>query len=118
MDPSMMGGGMPPSPSPADLQTEISDIKAMLQQLMDAQVAMMQALAPPGAMPPPGPQGMPPMDPSMMGGGMPPPGMNGGMDPSMMGLPPAPPPGMVAQASYDEQEDFANYIRSITELLR
>jgi hypothetical protein len=113
MDPN--AGGQPP----ADIQTELANIKDMLQQLMDAQVAMMQALAPPdmsggGGAPPAGPQGMPP-DAGMM----PPPGMNGGMDPSMMGLPAAPPPpGMVAQASYEEQHEFSNYIKSITDLLR
>jgi hypothetical protein len=100
-----------------DIPTELANIKGMLQQLMDAQVAMMQALAPPdmsgGGAPPAGPEGMPP-DAGMM----PPPGMNGGMDPSMMGLPAAPPPGMVAQASYDEQNEFTNYIKSITDLLR
>ena len=96
MDPAMMGG-MPP---PMDIPTEIANIKAMLQQLMDAQVAMMQALAPAGAMPPPTmPAGAPPMDPAMMG------------------LPATPPPGMIAQAS-DESEDFTSFIRSVTELLR
>lgn len=122
MDPSMMGGQPPVDPnaagaSSADIQTEIADIKQMLQQLMDAQVAMMQALAPPdmsgGGMPPAGPEGMP-----AGAGMMPPPGMNGGMDPSMMGLPPSPPPGMIAQASYDEQNDFNSYIKSITDLLK
>jgi hypothetical protein len=84
-----------------DIVGEISNIKAMLQQVMDAQVAMMQAMAPAG-MPAPAP--MPPMDPAMM-------------DPAAMGLPAAPPPGMVAQAS-DESEDFTVLMRSITDLLR
>jgi hypothetical protein len=97
MDPAM-AGGMPP---PMDIVGEISSIKAMLQQVMDAQVAMMQAMAPAG-MPAPAP--MPPMDPAMM-------------DPAAMGLPAAPPPGMVAQAS-DESEDFTVLMRSITDLLR
>ena len=97
MDPAM-AGGMPP---PMDIVGEISNIKAMLQQVMDAQVAMMQAMAPAG-MPAPAP--MPPMDPAMM-------------DPAAMGLPAAPPPGMVAQAS-DESEDFTVLMRSITDLLR
>jgi len=109
MDPAMMGGMPPGAPPmdpammgaapPMDIPTEIANIKSMLQQLMDAQVAMMQALAPAGAMPPPMPAGAPPMDPAMMG------------------LPPTPPPGMVAQAS-DESEDFNSFIRSVTELLR
>ena len=94
MDPAMMGAA-----PPMDIPTEIANIKSMLQQLMDAQVAMMQALAPAGAMPPPMPAGAPPMDPAMMG------------------LPSAPPPGMIAQAS-DESEDFNKFIRSVTELLR
>lgn len=60
MDPSMMGGGMPPGAAPP----------------MDP--AMMGGGMPPGA---------PPMDPSMMGGGMPP------------GMPPAAPPQDPAAAA-------------------
>ena len=123
MDPSMMGG-MPPEGGPVPIEQEIVSIKEMLQQLMDAQVAMMQMLTGGAPLPPP-PQpmdpsmmgGMPPMDPSMMGG-MPPmdPSMMGGMppmDPSMMGMPPAP-QGMVAQAShYGDEDDYASVIRDI-----
>jgi hypothetical protein len=109
MDPAAMGGGgMPPAP----IEQEIATIKDMLQQLMDAQIAMMQILGG-GALPPPG--SPPPMDPAMMGA---PPGMNGGVDPAMMGLPPAgPPPEMIAQASV-EDDDFNAYIKTITDLLR
>ena len=117
MDPAMMDPAMMGATPPMDIQTEISDIKAMLQQLMDAQVAMMQALAPPdmggGAMPSAGPEGLP-TDAAMM----PPPGINGGVDPSMMGLPASSPTGMIAQAAYDEENEFNNYIKSITDLLR
>ena len=108
MDPAMMGGAMPPVP----IEQEIASIKDMLQQLMDAQVAMMQMLAPgmaPGAGMPPAP----PMDPAMMGGGMP-------ADPAMMppGMPPMDPSMMTAQASDEEQEKFASFIKSISDLLR
>ena len=117
MDPAMMDPAMMGATPPMDIQTEISDIKAMLQQLMDAQVAMMQALAPPdmggGTMPSAGPEGLP-TDAAMM----PPPGINGGVDPSMMGLPASSPTGMIAQAAYDEENEFNNYIKSITDLLR
>jgi hypothetical protein len=98
-----------------DIPTEIANIKSMLQQLMDAQVAMMQALASAGAMPSPMPAGAPPMNPAMMGGMLPPGAPP--MDPAMMGLPPTPPPGMVVQASY-ESADFRDFIKSVTELLR
>lgn len=113
MDPSMTGAPpMDPSAQPPSLEQEIASIKDMLQQLMDAQIAMMQALAP-GMMAGPGmpPPGAPPMDPSMMGASP--------MDPSMMGGG-MPPPGMVAQASYDDEdrEKFAEYMKSITDLLR
>jgi hypothetical protein len=119
----MMGGGV----SPAPVEQEIATIKDMLQQLMDAQIAMMQmlgggALPPPGSPPPmdPAMMGVPPgmnsgVDPAMMGV---PPGMNGGVDPAMMGLPPAgPSPEMIAQASV-EDDDFNAYIKTITDLLR
>ena len=117
MDPSMMGG-MPPEGGPVPIEQEIVSIKEMLQQLMDAQVAMMQMLTGGAPLPPP-PQpmdpsmmgGMPPMDPAMMGG-MPP------MDPSMMGMPQAP-QGMVAQAShYGDEDDYASVIRAVADLLR
>lgn len=101
-----MMGGMPPAGGPVPIEQEIVSIKEMLQQLMDAQVAMMQMLT--GGAPLPPPQ---PMDPSMMGG-MPP------MDPSMMGMPPAP-QGMVAQAShYGDEDDYASVIRAVADLLR
>ena len=110
MDPAM---GMPPPgmegapPPPVTIEEELAGIKGMLQQLMDAQMAMLQAMsAPAPGMPPPG------MDPAM---GMPPPGMPPpGMDPAM-GMPP---PGMVAQASYEDENDFRTVIRNINALLR
>jgi len=109
MDPAMMGGA--PAAPAAPIEQEIASIKDMLQQLMDAQIAMMQLLGG-GGLPPAG--SPPPTDPAMMGA---PSGMGGGVDPAMMGLPSAPPPGMIAQASVDD-EDFNNYIKTITELLR
>ncbi len=48
----------------------------------------------------------------------PPPGPPPGMDPAMMGLPATPPPGMVAQANYEEQEKMSHFIKSIADLLR
>jgi hypothetical protein len=99
MDPSMMGGGAP-QPTPADLFVEVQSLKQMVQQLMDAQMAMMQTMMPPGAgMPPPG-AGAPPMDPSMMG------------------LPATPPPGMVAQASFEGGDDAASLVRAAMDFLR
>ena len=105
MDPSMMGGGAP-QPTPADLFVEVQSLKQMVQQLMDAQMAMMQTMMPPGA-------GMPPMGPPP---GAPPQGMP--MDPSMMGLPAAPPPGMVAQASFEGDDDAASLVRAAMDFLR
>jgi hypothetical protein len=99
MDPSIMGGGAP-QPTPADLFVEVQSLKQMVQQLMDAQMAMMQTMMPPGAgMPPPG-AGAPPMDPSMMG------------------LPATPPPGMVAQASFEGDDDAASLVRAAMDFLR
>jgi hypothetical protein len=98
MDPAMMQGGMPPAP--VNLEQEIVQIKDMLQQLMDAQIAMMQALGG-GGMPPP------PMDPAMMQGGAP-------MPPSA-----PPPPGMTVTASDNSDEyELNNFIKSISSLLR
>ena len=104
MDPSMMGGGVP-QPTPADLFVEVQSLKQMVQQLMDAQMAMMQAMMPPGA-------GMPPMAPPPPGAGAPP------VDPSMMGLPPAPPPGMVAQASFEGDDEAVSLVRAAMDFLR
>lgn len=118
MDPSMMAPpGMDPNAppmQPPSVEEELATIKSMVQQLMDAQLAMMQAMAPPAGMDPSmmAPPG-PPMDPSMM----PPPGPPG-MDPAAMGLPPAPPPGMVAQASSYTDDDLTKYVKTITDLLR
>jgi len=113
MDPAMMGGMPPeaaPQPTPADLYAEVQSLKEMLQQLMDAQMAMMQIMMPPGA-------GMPPMAPAAPGPeGLP---MDmGAMDPAMMGLPPAPPPGMIAQASFEGDDDARNLVRAAMEFLR
>jgi len=118
-----MMGGPPPAPG-GDVATELTQIKAMLQALIDAQIAMMQAMMGPQGEEPmqdPNAAGGPPMDPSMMGG--PPPQ---GMDPSMMGGPPPQgmPPmdpnagGMQVQASYEEVSDLNRYIRDIASLLR
>jgi hypothetical protein len=104
MDPSMMGVGAP-QPTPADLFVEVQSLKQMVQQLMDAQMAMMQTMMPPGA-------GMPPMAPPPPGAGAPP------MDPSMMGLPATPPPGMVAQASFEGGDDAASLVRAAMDFLR
>jgi hypothetical protein len=104
MDPAMMGGGAP-QPTPADLFTEVQSLKEMVQQLMDAQMAMMQVMMPPGA-------GMPPMAPPPPGPGGPP------MDPAMMGLPSAPPPGMIAQASFEDEDDARNLFRAAVDFLR
>jgi hypothetical protein len=132
MDPSMMGGGMPSAPAPApseppkedtksrkvNIEQELAEMKEMMQALVESQIAIMQTLTG-GGMPP----GMP-MDPSMMGGGMPPqqmdPSMMGGgmppqqMDPSMMGG------GMQVTASHKNAQDkeLANYLKSISDLLR
>ena len=110
--------------------------KAMIDPYLDlfSQRYVKQAvIAAPGGVepPPPGPppgmdpamMGAPPpgMDPAMMGGmppGGPPPGPPPGMDPAMMGLPATPPPGMVAQANYEEQEKMSHFIKSIADLLR
>ena len=101
MDPAMMQGGMPPAPM--NIEQEIMQIKDMLQQLMDAQIAMMQALAPGGMPMPPGPT----MDPAMMQGGMPP------------GPPAPPPPGMTVTASDNsDEQDLNSFIKSISSLLR
>jgi len=131
-----MMGGPPPAPG-GDVATELTQIKAMLQALIDAQIAMMQAMMGPQGEEPmqdPNAAGGPPMDPSMMGGpppqGMDPSMMGGpppqGMDPSMMGGPPPQgmPPmdpnagGMQVQASYEEVSDLNRYIRDIASLLR
>lgn len=110
MDPAMMGEAMPPEgmppPAPAmNIEQEITDIKEMLQALMESQIALMQTLG--GGMP--APQGMP-MNPAMMQGGMPP------MDPAMM-------QGMQVTASHTEpkiaqDKEFADYMRTIADLLR
>ena len=111
MDPAMMGGELPPEPPPEEgkskkvnVEQEISEIKEMLQALMEAQIAMMQTMS--GGMPPPGT----PLDPAMMGA---PP-----MDPAMMGGMPS--PGMQVTASDKNafDNDMANYLKSIADLLR
>ena len=99
MDPAMMQGGMPPAPM--NIEQEIVQIKDMLQQLMDAQIAMMQALAPGGMPMPPAP----PMDPAMMQGGMPP-------------APPAPPGMTVTASDNSDEQDLNSFIKSISSLLR
>ena len=121
MDPAMMGGEMPPEEMPADpnappvmnIEQEITDIKEMLQALMESQIALMQTLS--GGAPP-----APPMDPAMMGGmppmdpgmAMPPQGMP--MDPAMMQG------GMQVTASHKTAQDteLAAYLKSISDLLR
>jgi hypothetical protein len=79
MDPSMMGGGMPPGGAmpPMDPSMMGGGMPPMDPSMMAAMMG--------GGMPPGG--AMPPMDPSMMaammGGGMPPGGAAPPMDPSM-----------------------------------
>jgi hypothetical protein len=83
---------------------ELTERRRTLVRLGLAWLAMMQVMMPPGA-------GMPPMAPPPPGGALP-------MDPSMMGLPPTPPPGMVAQASFDGDNATVDLVRAAMDFLR